>query len=240
MSQGKSSGSSGSTPIVSQAQKNYIGQSAGLGGQLQSQLGGLTNSAQDLYNSSSGGVNQAATNVAQTGNALSQNMGQGGASGYATGMGALANLTSPDYQNQQIQAALAPAQQQYAQNLAAQGASFGGSGQMGSARQALAGQQLAGLNQMQQQQATAGVLQNIAQQKLAAGQGLISGGVSGGQLGLQGAQAGLGASSANMDYLQKLAGVYGGVAGTQQANPNFSGTIGSSTQTGSSTSGVQL
>ena len=80
MSQGKSSGSSGTTPIVSAAQKGYIGQQTGLAGQTQQALGGLMGSASDLYNASSGGVNQAATNLAQTGNAISQNMGQGGAS----------------------------------------------------------------------------------------------------------------------------------------------------------------
>ena len=240
MSYGKQSGSSGSAPVVSGSQLGYIGQQNQLGTDVQKSLGGTLGAATDLYNQGAGGVNQAATNLAQTGNAISQNMGQGGAGAYSTGINALANLTSPDYQQQQIQAAMAPAQQQYAQNLAAQGAGFGGAGQMGSARQALAGQQLAGLNQLQQQQATAGVLQNIAQQRLAAGQALTGAGTAGAGLGLQGAQAGVTASQLPMQYLQQLLGVQQGIGGMSQATPNYAGTIGTQGTTSGTNTGISL
>ena len=239
---GTTSGSSSTSPVISGAQSQYLGNQAQLGTDVARSLGGVLGAGTDLYNSSAGGVNNAATNVANTGNALSQNMGQGGAGAYSTGINALSNISSPEFQQAQMQAALAPGQQQYEQNLAAQGAQFGGAGQIGSARQALAGQQLAGLNRLQQQQASAGVLNNLTNQQLQAGQALTSAGVSGGQLGLQGAQAGLAASQVPMSYLQQLSQLYGGVAGTNQANPNFAGTGGMNTSTGGSTqqSGIQI
>jgi hypothetical protein len=230
--QGKtsSSGSSSTSPTISGAQGQYLGNQAGLGTQAMSGLGSILGSATDLYNQSAGGVNNAATNYAQTGNAISQNMGQGGAGAYATGINALSNISSPAYQQQMLAASQIPAQQQYAQNLAAQGAQFGGAGQIGSSRQALAGQALAGQNQLNQQLAASQALQGITNQQLQAGQALTGAGVSGGQLGLQGAQAGISASQLPMQYLQSLGSLYGGVL--NQANPNFSGTIGQTTQTG--------
>ena len=232
--QGKtsSSGTTTSSPTISGTQSQYLGNQAGLGTDVMNQLGSDLGSSTNLYNQTAGGVNNAANNLAQTGNAISQNMGQGGAGAYQTGINALSNISSPEYQAAQLQAAMAPAQQQYQQNLAAQGAQFGGAGQIGSSRQALAGQQLAGLNQMQQQQASAQVLNNITNQQLQAGQGLGSLGVSGGQLGLQGANAGVTASQIPMQYLQQLMGVHNQIAGTAQANPNFSGTTGVTQSTG--------
>jgi hypothetical protein len=232
--QGKtsSSGSSSTSPTISGTQGQYIGNQAQLGTDVMNALGGALGGATNLYNQSAGGVNNAATNYAQTANAVSQNLGQGGAGAYQTGINALSNISSPEYQAAQMQAAMAPAQYQYGQNLAAQGAQFGGAGQIGSARQALAGQQLAGLTQMQQQQAAAGVLNNIANQQLQAGSALTGAGVSGSQLGLQGAQAGISAAQAPMSYLQQLINAQSQIAGLNQANPNFAGTIGSTTQTG--------
>jgi hypothetical protein len=232
--QGKtsSSGTSTTSPTISGTQSQYLGNQAQLGTGVMNALGGTLGSATDLYNQSAGGVNNAANNLAQTGNAISQNMGQGGASAYNTGINALSNISSPQYQQAELNAAMIPAQQQYAQNLAAQGAQFGGAGEIGSARQALAGQQLAGQNMLNQQQAAATVLNNLTNQQITAGQGLTGAGISGGQLGLTGAQAGLTASQAPMSYLQQLASLYGGIAGTGQANPNFSGTTGTTTSTG--------
>jgi hypothetical protein len=232
--QGKtsSSGTTTSSPTISGTQSQYLGNQAGLGTDVMNALGGALGGATNLYNQSAGGVNNAATNYAQTGNAISQNMGQGGAGAYQTGINALSNISSPEYQQAQLNAAMIPAQLQYQQNLAAQGAQFGGAGQIGSARQALAGQQLAGLNQLQQQQAAAQVLNNMTNQQLQAGSALTGAGVSGGQLGLQGAQAGVTASQIPMSYLQQLINAQTQIAGTNQANPNFSGTTGMTQSTG--------
>jgi len=232
--QGKtsSSGTTTSSPVISGTQSQYLGNQAQLGTGVMNALGGALGSATDLYNQSAGGVNQAATNLAQTGNAISQNMGQGGAGAYSTGINALSNISNPAYQQAEINAAMIPAQQQYAQNLAAQGAGFGGAGQLGSARQALAGQQLAGQNMLNQQQAVGSILNNITNQQLQAGQGLGSLGISGGQLGLQGAQTGLTAAQAPMNNLQQYINLINSMGQTNQANPNFAGTTGMTQSTG--------
>lgn len=240
MSYGKQSGSSSSMPVPTDVQKQYESNRAATGTGIMNNIAGVTQSLPEMYNTSLGGVNQAATNLAQTGNAISQNMGQGGAGAYATGINALSNISSPAYQQAQMQAALFPAQQQYQQNLAAQGANFGGAGQIGSARQALAGQQLAGLNQMQQQQAAAQVLNNITNQQLQAGQALTGAGISGGQLGLQGAQQGIAAANAPMDLLAKYGGVTQLFAGLPQASPNWTGLYGTSGTSSGTTKGIQI
>lgn len=133
-----------------------------------------------------------------------------------------------------------PAEQQYQQNLTAQNAGFGGAGQIGSARSALANQQLAGLTQQQQQQATAGVLNNIAQQQLAAGQGLTGAGLQGGQLGLQAGQAGVTASQIPLNMLQQYIGLNNQLAAGGYGTPNFSGMVGTQGTTGSTSSGIQV
>jgi len=241
MSYGKTSGSSSTTPITNPIQMQQLANQQAFGAQqAMPSFGSIFQGAGDLYNQSAGGVNQAATNYAQTANALSQNLGQGGAGAYATGINALSNISSPEYQQAQLQAAMFPAQQQYAQNIAAQGAQFGGAGQLGSARQALAGRQLAGLTQQQQQQASANVLRDITQQQLAAGQALTGAGIQGGQLGLQGAQAGVAASQAPMAYLQQLANLYGSVPQSLYTPTAFGGTYGQTTTSGSKTTGIQI
>ena len=241
-SQGKQSGTSSSMPVPTDTQKQYVANQAATGTGVMQNIGGLNASLPDIYNNAVGGVNNAATNLAQTGNAISQNMGQGGASAYQTGINALSNISSPEYQQAQLQAAMSPAQIQYGQNLAAQGAQFGGAGQIGSARQALAGQQLAGLTQLQQQQAAANVMNNITNQQLQAGSALTGAGVSGGQLGLQGAQAGITAANQPMALAQQYAGINQLLGSMGQANPNWTGLYGTSnTSTGKSTNaGVQI
>lgn len=241
-SQGKQSGTTSTMPVPTETQKQYVANQAATGNQVMGGIGSILGGATNLYNQSAGGVNQAATNLAQTGNAISQNMGQGGAGAYQTGINALSNISSPEYQKSQLQAAMAPAQMQYGQNLAAQGAQFGGAGQIGSARQALAGQALAGQTQLQQQQAAAGVLNNMTNQQLQAGQGLAGAGIQGGQLGLQGAQAGVTASQAPMSYLQQLSNMYGQVGNMNQANPNWTGLYGTTgtTTEDSSKAGITI
>jgi hypothetical protein len=125
--------------------------------------------ATDVYNKSATGVTNAAQNLATTAGQAQDVLGSTGQSALQTGITGLENVFDPTYTQNQINSALAPAQAQYQQNIAAQGAQFGGAGQIGSARQALAGQSLAGTNQMNQAQLAAQVQQGIAQQQLQAG-----------------------------------------------------------------------
>jgi hypothetical protein len=182
--------------------------------------------AQDIYNLSSGGVTNAAQNQAAIAAQSQRALGETGESALRTGISGLENLFGRDYEAQQIQAALAPAQSQFQQNLAGMQAQFGGTGNLGSARQALAERQLAGATQAAQQQAVAGVLKDISAQRLGAGGQLAQLG----QGGLGQAQAAAGTQVAASMIPQDLYNKYASVIfGTPAAsyNPDFRGTQGS-------------
>jgi len=240
MSYGKQSGGSTTTPLNSPTQTGQVGtQSAFLQNNVMPAYAGLLGGATDLYNATSGDVKSAAQNLAGAAGQAQNVLGAGGQTAYTSGINALQSIASPEYQQAQMQAAMAPAQYQYGQNLAAQGAQFGGAGQIGSARQALAGQQLAGLTQMQQQQAAAGVLNNIAQQQQAAGSTLGQLGQQGISGALQAGQQGVNASQAGMDYLQKLGQTYGQLP-SYIANPSYAGMTGTSTSTSGKSTGISI
>ena len=192
--------------------------------------------ATDIYNTNAGGVLKAAQNLGGTAAQAQNVLGETGESALRTGISGLQSLFNPDYERNQIQAALAPAQAQYQQNLAGQQAQFGGAGNLGSARQALAGQQLAGANQAQMAGTAAQVQRDIANQRMSAGStlaGLGQGGI-GQALGAAGQQTT--ASQIPMDFYSKLASIYyGAPAGSY--TPDYRGTIGS--QQGGTSFGVK-
>lgn len=185
-------------------------------------VGGAT----DLYNLGAPGVTRAAQNLAGTAGQVQQTVGETGESALRTGITGLQNLFGRDYEQQQLQAALLPAQQQYMQNLANQQAQFGGAGNLGSARSALAQTQLAGQTQASQQAAAAGVLRDIAAQRASVGSTLA-------QLGQGGLGQALGAAGQGVTAAmtpQQLYNQYASVIfGTPAASytPDFRGTQGS-------------
>ena len=226
MSFGKSSGSQTVIPSLSPEQRAMIGAQTDMFtktvGPAYEQL---TKGATNLYNQSAGGVNAAAQNLAGTAAQAQQALGGTGESALRTGIAGLENVFNPQYEQQQYQAAMMPAQAQYAQNLAGQQAQFGGTGNLGSARQALAGQQLAGQTQAAQMQAGAQVAKDIMAGRLGAGQSLAQLGQGGIGQAIGAAQQGVAGSMLPMDYFLK----YGtALAGNPQSawNPNFSGTQG--------------
>lgn len=160
---------------------------------------------------------------------IGQTTGETGESALRTGVSGLQNLFGKDYEAQQIQAALAPAQAQYAQNIANQQASFGGAGQLGSARQALAGQQAAAANAASMGNIAAQTAANIAGQRLSAANQLAQLGQSGLGMAGQAAQQQVGLSKAPMDLAQQyMSGQYGLPGATYQ--PPYPGQNSSSTQ----------
>lgn len=189
---------------------------------------GVVRGATDIYNKNAEGVLNAAQNQARTAMQAQESLGSTGESALRSGISGLQSLFNPDYEKTQIQAALAPAQAQYAQNVAAQQAQFGGTGNLGSARQALADRQLAGATQSAQMQAAANIMQQIAAQRAGVGAQLA-------QLGQGGIGQALGAAgnavSASLipgqNYAQNAATIFGTPAATY--NPDFRGTQGSST-----------
>ena len=184
---------------------------------------GLTN----LYNTSAGGELTAAQNLAGTANQAQNVFGTTGQSALNTGVTGLENLFSPDYQQSQINAALAPVQYQYQQNLANQNAQFGGAGELGSARQALAGEQLASTNAMNQGTLAANIASTIANQRLTAGQALANIGAGGIANAVGAANTQLAASQAPLSFFnsQFLSSLNNAPSYTI---PNYTGTQGTS------------
>jgi hypothetical protein len=190
----------------------------------------LTQGATNLYNSSAPGVTYAGQNLAGTASQAQNALGSTGESALRTGISGLENVFDPAYQAQQLQAALMPAQAQYAQNMANQRAQFGGTGNLGSSRDALAQAQTAGAAQAAQLQAAAQVNQNIMNSRLAAGQQLAQLGQGGLGQAINAAGQQVTAAYSPMDYFLKYGQALAGNPSTAW-NPNFSGTQGSQ-QTG--------
>ena len=142
-----------------------------------------------------------------------------------------------NYEQQQINAALAPAQAQYQQNLANQYAQFGGAGQLGSARQALADRALAGTTQAQQATTAAQVANQVAGQRLQAAQNLASLGQSGLGQALGAAGQGVTAAMTPQDFYNKYAGIIFGTP-TSSYTPDYRGTQGSTQTTNTSKWGI--
>lgn len=192
------------------------------------------------YGAALPGMYKQAQNLGGYAQQVGQVGGEVGESAARTGVTGLESFFAPGYGAEQFQAAMAPIQSQYQQNLANQGAMFGGAGQLGSARQALAGQQLAGQTQAAQMQAAAGVMRDLNQQRLQAGQALgqLGQGYLGQGLGAMGTA--LGAAERPMDWTSTYGKQLGMLPGalyqppypgqqstTQTQTPSLFSTIGS-------------
>lgn len=235
---GKSSGSQTVIPALSQEQKDYIkAQTDFYKNVIQPTYQDIVGNSTNLYNRTAGGVNAAAQNQAATAGQVQQTLGETGESALRTGVSGLENLFGKDYEQQQVAAALAPAQAQYAQNLAGQQAMYGGMGQLGSARDALAKQQLAGMAQAQQAQTAAQVEANIAGQRQSAANQLMGYGGQALPGSIQAANAILSSSQAPMNYYNQLASI---AYGTPQASYTQIGPFGSQTNSSGKQAGFNF
>jgi hypothetical protein len=226
MSFGKSS--STTSPTLTEEQKAQIkAQTDFFTGTIAPTYEQAVRGATDIYNWAAPGTLNAAQNQAGVARQVQQSLGETGESALRTGVSGLQSLFNPDYEANQIQAALMPAQAQYQQNMANQGAMFGGAGQLGSARQALAQGQLAGATQAAQMQTAADVQRGIAGQRAGVAGQLA--GIGSGNLGQALGAAGSAVSAAMTP--QQLYNQYASVIfGTPAAayNPDFRGTQGRS------------
>jgi len=221
--------------------------------------------AKDVMNQTMGGSLAAAQNASNVASQAGALQGAGGAGAYLSGLGGqqglagyqqnlgqgltgygssqLAQLFSPAYKEEQIQASLQPAREAIREQMGSQNAMYGGAGGLGSSRMALADKNLAQLGQQRLQSAAAqtsaaveGQRQAAAQSLLGAGQtatgqaGGLYGALTGaGQAGLSGAQQAaasqIGYAGVPQDVFAKYAQV---VYGTPQASTtaNFAGTQG--------------
>jgi len=240
MSLGKSSGSTQYIPALSPEQNADIAARTKLftsviGPQYEQFFKGATN----LYNQSVGGVGGAAQNLGNTAMQAQNALGSTGESALRTGISGLQNIFSPQYEAQQLQAAMMPAQAQYAQNLEQQQRGFGASGNLGSARQALADRQLAGSTQAAQMQAAAQVQRDIQAGRLGAASQLA--GLGQGGLGQAIGAAGQGVNAAMLPM--NLFSQYGQILGLTPGStytPNFSGTQGYTANTTGTKFGFEM
>jgi hypothetical protein len=231
MGGGKGGGSSTTvqTPSLTQEQKDAIkAQTEMLTGTIIPNYQQAVEGATDIYNANAPSVLAAAQNQAGTARQAQEALGGTGESALRTGISGLESLFNPDYEKNQIMTALAPAEAQYAQNIANQEANFGGAGQLGSARQALAGRQLAGATQAAQMGTAAQVQKDIAAQRAAVGGQLAQLGQGGLGQALGASAAGVKAAMTPQDLYNQYASV---IFGTPSASytPNFAGTQGMTT-----------
>ena len=237
MSMGKGGSTTYTTPQLTDEQRQQIqAQNQFFTGTIAPTYQGAVKGATELYNQAAPGVTNAAQNLAGTASQVGQTAGETGESALRTGVSGLESLFSPDYTQQQLNAAMAPAEAQYQQNLAAQQAQFGGTGNLGSARQALAGQQLAGQTQATQAATAAGILKDIAAQRASVGANLAQIGQGGLGQALTAAGQGITAAGAPQDLYNKYASV---IFGTPSASYGL-GPVGSSTTGTTSNFGIKI
>lgn len=240
MSMGKGGGSSSSTPTLTQEQKDQIqSQTEFFTGTIAPTYKSAVRGATDVYNTNAPGVLNAAQNQAGVARQAQETLGSTGESALRTGVAGLESLFNPDYEKNQIQAAMAPGQAQYAQNIAGQQAQFGGAGNLGSARQALAGQQLAGATQAAQMQTAAQVQKDIAAQRASVGSNLAQIGQGGIGQAMGAATQGVTAAMTPQQLYNQYASVIFGTPSSSY-NPNFSGTQGTNTSSTNYNMGIKF
>jgi len=223
MGMGKSS--SQSIPTLSPEQREYVkAQSDFYTNVIAPTYKDIVGGAKGIYEQNLPGMYKAGQNLAGTAGQVQQTLGETGESALRTGVSGLQGLFGKDYEQNQIQAALAPAQAQYQQNVTNQGIGFGGAGQLGSARQALAGQQMAGANAGQQAQIAAQVANQVAQQRQGAATSLMGYGGQALPGAISAANQILGAANVPMDAYGRLANIAYGAPSSSYNNMGPTGT----------------
>ena len=221
MSFGKSGGTTYTTPELTPEQRQQIqAQNELFTGTIAPNIRGAVQGATNLYQSNAPGVLNAAQNLAGTASQAGLTLGETGENALRTGITGLETLFGKDYERQQLEAAMAPAQMQYQKNLQDLSAQFGGAGGLGSARNALAAQQLAGSTQAAQAATAANILKDINAQRLQAGSTLAQLGQGGLGQAIGAAGQGITAAMTPQDYFNKyLAGPYGAPTASYALGP---------------------
>jgi len=226
---GSSKGSSSSAPVVTQEQKDL----------LRAQTGALTDTflpayqktigqAQDVYGrtlSGATGAANTASDVAGRTGAINEAAGTGGV---LTGMAGLASLFDPNYEKEQVNAALQSGRESGRELVNSQNAGYGAAGGLGSARSALAGANLASLQEQRQSAAAADARARVQANKAMAANQLATLGGQNLTNANTAAASRVAYAMTPQDVLAKYASV---IYGTPQGSttPNFAGTQGTNT-----------
>jgi hypothetical protein len=190
--------------------------------------------AKDVYGQVAPAATAAASNASNVAGKTGALQGATGAGALTSGVQGLQSLFDPNYEQNQINAALQKGREDIREQFGSQNAMFGGAGQSNSARAALAQENLKLLGEQRQATAAAGAQAQVQANKAAAAQQLAAIGGAGLTAANQAAGAQVGYAGVPQDIYQKYASV---VFGTPQASttPNYAGTQGN-TQTGNSKS----
>ena len=217
---------------------------------LQVQTDFLKNTAMPAYANTVGGAKDVlgqvmpavtnaagnASNVAGNVGALSGNVGAGA---LMQGVSGLQSLFDPQYEQNQINAALQTGRESARESQQGQNAMYGGAGGLGSSRMALADSNMQSLNAQRQATAAAGAQAQVQANKANAANQLATIGGTGLSNAMNAAGAQVGYAGAPQDVYSKYASV---VYGIPQANttPNFAGTQSSSGTTSAKGSGIKI
>ena len=184
--------------------------------------------AGDVY----GQVNPAATKAANTAMDVAGRTGAlqevAGTGALATGLTGLASLFDPQYEEEQVQAALQAGKEATREQIGEQNAMFGGAGAAGSSRAALARENLKSLSDQRLATAAAAARAGVQANKAAAAQALTGAGQAGLTSAQQAAAGRVALAQTPQDVLAKYASVIYGTP-QQSTTPNFQGTQGQTT-----------
>lgn len=184
--------------------------------------------AGDVY----GQVNPAATKAANTAMDVAGRTGAlqevAGTGALATGLTGLASLFGPQYEEEQVQAALQAGKEATREQVGEQNAMFGGAGAAGSSRAALARENLKSLSDQRLATAAAAARAGVQANKAAAAQALTGAGQAGLTSAQQAAAGRVALAQTPQDVLAKYASVIYGTP-QQSTTPNFQGTQGQTT-----------
>jgi hypothetical protein len=206
---------------------------------LQIQNSALRDVFMPAYTSTVGGagqvynqINPALVQNAQTAMDVAGRSGslqeQTGTQGLLTGMSGMASLFDPNYESNQINAALQAGRESARESQAGQNAMYGAAGGLGSSRMALADANLASLNAQRQATAAANAQAQVQQNRMSAAQSLINAGTTGLTNAQNAAGSRINYAMSPQDAFGKYASVVFGVP-QQSTTPNYAGTQGGST-----------
>jgi len=223
---GTSSGSSSAVVTPEQTEQNKLTNE--LLANLVPTYKGVTEGAQNAYNTALPYVNQAAlqgyTSASNTGN----NLTTGGSQALGAASSSLQNLVNPGYAQQIIAGAEQPVIEANRELQNQQNASYGAAGGLGSSRQALADSSLAGLNTARESAAGANALAQITGQQIQGAGTLGTLGESAVTTGQAANQAALGFAGSPQTAYQQYANTVFGIPSSASTG-NFSGTQGQNT-----------
>jgi hypothetical protein len=240
MGGGKSSGNQTTTVQMTPEQQETLRiQNEALKNTFLPAYGNTITGAKDVYNQTAPAATAAAGNASNIAGKTGALQGAEGAGALTSGVQGLQSLFDPNYEQNQVNAALQSGRESARESQAGQNAMYGAAGGLGSSRQALADTNMASLNAQRQATAAAGAQAQVQANKAAAAQQLAQIGGAGLSAANQAAGAQVGYAGVPQDIYQKYASV---VFGTPQAStmPTYTGTQGT-TQTGQSkSSGFKL